>query len=65
MREAVGRDQLNAAVFRPAGSAQRLQQTCGRALADSYAAGDADDIRNLLPVGAGVQYRLPAQVGTL
>ena len=52
-------------MFRPAAQ-QRLQQTSGRALTNGYAAGDADDIGNLLPVGAEelLQHRLSAQVGT-
>jgi hypothetical protein len=44
--EAVRRHEIDSRVIRPPGE-ERLEQSRGRALADSDAAGDADDVRRL------------------
>ncbi len=62
MQEAVGRDQLNAAVFRPAAQ-QCLQQARCCALTDGYAAGDADDIGNFARRCRGIAPVPPAAAG--
>ena len=49
MQEAVGGDQLHAAVFRPAAQ-QRLQDARGGTFTHGHAACDTNDIRNALTV---------------